>query len=98
MSVKKNEDAFFKTDDLHNRKTKEEAEKILAAEKARLAVLKHSYMKCPKCGGELHTKPFKHVKIDRCGHCQGVWLDHGELEQLAGNEGNIISEFLSAFK
>ena len=25
----------------------------------------------------------QHVEIDRCGKCAGIWLDKGELDQLA---------------
>lgn len=53
------------------------------------------YMKCPKCGADLNEVVFRGIKIDRCLLCDGVWLDDGELEKLAGTEnesviGNII--------
>ena len=53
------------------------------------------YMKCPKCGADLNEVIFRGIKIDRCLLCDGVWLDEGELEKLAGTEnesviGNII--------
>jgi hypothetical protein len=53
------------------------------------------YMKCPKCGSDLSEVTFRGIKIDRCLNCDGVWLDEGELEKLAGTEdsstiGNII--------
>jgi uncharacterized protein len=53
------------------------------------------YMKCPKCGSDLNEVTFRGIKIDRCLNCDGVWLDEGELEKLAGTEdsstiGNII--------
>lgn len=53
------------------------------------------YMKCPKCGADLNEVTFRGIKIDRCLNCDGVWLDEGELEKLAGSEddstiGNII--------
>lgn len=56
------------------------------------------FMHCPKCGFELHTVLFKGINIDKCGHCEGVWLDKGELEELAGEEGGIINSFLNILK
>ncbi|MFN6965100.1 MAG: zf-TFIIB domain-containing protein [Pyrinomonadaceae bacterium] len=43
-------------------------------------------IKCPKCDGTLHETDFDGVKIDVCGGCSGVWLDAGELAQIAGKD------------
>ena len=40
-------------------------------------------MKCPKCDGALHETNYENIKIDVCDGCQGVWLDAGELAQIA---------------
>jgi Zn-finger nucleic acid-binding protein len=40
--------------------------------------------KCPCCGGALAMVATPTCVIDLCINCQGVWLDKGELEQLAG--------------
>ncbi|MCL4244574.1 MAG: zf-TFIIB domain-containing protein [Candidatus Dadabacteria bacterium] len=56
------------------------------------------YMKCPKCGGQLHEVTFRGVSIDRCSSCGGVWLDAGELEKLAGEEDkSVITDILGFF-
>ena len=39
-------------------------------------------MKCPKCGAGLTTLPAQDVMIDKCQSCDGIWLEHGELEKL----------------
>jgi Zn-finger nucleic acid-binding protein len=39
---------------------------------------------CPKCDARLLLSRFKSVEVDYCDNCRGVWLDAGELEQLAG--------------
>ena len=39
-------------------------------------------MKCPKCGHDLREESFEGVMIDRCGHCEGLFFDAQELEQL----------------
>ena len=38
---------------------------------------------CPKCDVGLFILKFKSVEVDYCERCRGVWLDSGELEQLA---------------
>lgn len=38
---------------------------------------------CPVCQLPLQSSPRQKVEIDCCGQCGGVWLDRGELEQLA---------------
>ena len=40
-------------------------------------------MKCPRCDGELFESTYENVTIDVCNKCTGVWLDAGELAQLA---------------
>lgn len=37
---------------------------------------------CPRCSELLTATPVKGVTVDLCGHCQGLWLDQGELEKL----------------
>jgi hypothetical protein len=48
--------------------------------------VKH-WMRCAKCGAELQEVEFRGVKVDKCFSCGGVYLDDGELEQLAGRPG-----------
>lgn len=45
------------------------------------------WMCCPKCGSQLEEIQFRGVKVDKCFGCGGVYLDDGELEQLAGKPG-----------
>ena len=60
-------------------KLKQEAEAKEAAGKA-------SLMKCPKCGAPLKERSFQKIQIDQCTGCNGIWLDAGELEQVAATE------------
>ena len=49
---------------------------------------------CPKCGGQFEPVSFMEINIDRCASCKGVWLDPGELEQLARrDEGGWLGKF-----
>ncbi|MEP6754907.1 MAG: zf-TFIIB domain-containing protein [Chthonomonadales bacterium] len=46
----------------------------------------HGDMKCPRCTLALVPFSFGHspeVALDACPHCRGVWLDEGELSQIA---------------
>ncbi|MCX4243294.1 TFIIB-type zinc ribbon-containing protein [Paraliomyxa miuraensis] len=54
-------------------------------ERERLRAL--HWMCCPKCGLALDEITFRDVKVDKCFSCGGVYLDDGELEQLAGKPG-----------
>jgi uncharacterized protein len=40
------------------------------------------FMKCPKCGHDLHAEDLDGIEIDRCSFCEGFFMDAGELEQL----------------
>ncbi len=43
-------------------------------------------IKCPKCDGTLIETDFDKIKIDVCDKCAGVWLDAGELTQIADKD------------
>jgi uncharacterized protein len=56
------------------------------------------WMKCPKCGMDLEAVVFRGVTIDKCYHCNGTYLDAGELETLAGQEGDVLSRVAAIFR
>ena len=62
------------------RRTRERAERERAEEGQRLKEL--HFMKCPKCGHGMKEEDLDGVKVDRCGFCEGIYLDPGELEQV----------------
>ena len=40
---------------------------------------------CPRCDGHMVLQTVQQgdkVELDRCGHCQGIWLDRGEAERI----------------
>lgn len=39
-------------------------------------------MKCPKCSSELSVTKKHGIEVDYCESCEGMWLDHAELDQL----------------
>lgn len=63
---------------------KEMREKAAAEQEAQARAVAH--MRCPKCGTTLHHREWHGVQVEECGDCQGVWLDKGELEEIAGRE------------
>ena len=62
-------------------KVKQEAESKAAAKNA-------AHMTCPKCGEPLKARSFQKIEIDQCTGCNGIWLDAGEMEQVAGKEND----------
>jgi len=38
---------------------------------------------CPVEGEKMKKEIVANIVIDRCPECQGVWLDHGELDLLS---------------
>ncbi|OZM70184.1 transcriptional regulator [Amycolatopsis antarctica] len=43
-------------------------------------------MTCPKCQSKMRTVDKNGVHIDQCEGCRGIFLDRGELEQIAKAE------------
>ena len=72
----------------HKRDTQEEKERLKSLH----------FMKCPKCGMELIEIDYRGVKVDKCSGCEGVWLDAGELEAVAGLEKSVLDGLFSVFK
>lgn len=80
------------------RRKKMEEEKLAAlADAERKALCDLHFMKCPKCGSDLHTIDYEGVTVDKCTQCEGVWLDRGELEQILEHDHSIIGNLLHAF-
>lgn len=82
--------------ELKKRLAGEREQKLKAEERTRLKEL--HWMRCPKCGMELVEIAHRGIKIDKCTICAGVWLDAGELEQVAEAETGFLSGFLKVFK
>ncbi len=68
------------------------------AEAQRAALKELHYLKCGKCGSDMHTMAFRGIEIERCGNCGAVLLDPGELEALAGEDHtSLLASFFSMF-
>ncbi|MGE0490232.1 MAG: zf-TFIIB domain-containing protein [Vulcanimicrobiota bacterium] len=50
---------------------------------------------CPQCQTPLRPSLLGDVNLDYCETCQGIWLDHGELNRVvelynSGQRGNLV--------
>ncbi|MCB1152677.1 MAG: zf-TFIIB domain-containing protein [Deltaproteobacteria bacterium] len=76
------EDAYIAEQEMEMRELRRAKEaEDMAQRQARFQREAH-YMHCPKCGTRMKTIKFEGVAIDKCPHCEGIYLDKGELEQL----------------
>ena len=75
-------------DALENEYFRRKEQELIAKMKARLEAegAKSLQIKCPKCDGTLVETDFEEIKIDVCDKCTGVWLDAGELTQIADKD------------
>lgn len=76
------EDEYFARQEFARKKEVAEKQQEEFTDKERQRLIDLHSMRCPKCGMELAEVPYKLMKIEKCTHCEGVWLDKGELEQL----------------
>ena len=88
MANKWDERKKAQEDEYFVRKERELLAKLKAQQQAesKTSAQKASYMKCPKCGESLKERSFQKIMIDQCTGCHGIWLDAGEIEQVAGND------------
>jgi len=98
MRPSEREEEYFARQEFEGKKKiEEEKQKRLAEEQKRKAKELH-WMKCPKCGMELIEIDYKHIKVDKCSHCDGVWLDAGEMEAVATMDKTGLDKLFSVFK
>ncbi len=50
------------------------------------ALKQAAQMRCPKCGTRLQAHTLHGVSVDECPACHGMWLQEGELQELARRE------------
>lgn len=79
------------------KKLEEEKHKRLALEERKRLKELHN-MRCPKCGMELIEIDYKGIKIDKCSECEGIWLDAGELDEIAKLEKTGLDKLFTVFK
>lgn len=75
-------------DEYFVKKERELIEKLKAKQEkqAKQPLKELCHMRCPKCGEPLKERSFQKILIDQCTGCGGIWLDAGELEEVAARE------------
>ncbi len=94
----KKEEEFFARQEIEKKRAYADKIKSELVTQEREQLKNLHWMRCPKCGMELNTVLFRGVNIDKCFGCNGVFLDNGELEELAGKESTILRDILGIFK
>ncbi len=94
------EDEYFVREDAEKKRrlAQQMKKQLQADEQKRLKDL--HFMKCPKCGMDMHQVSLRGVDVDVCFSCNGIFLDKGELEELTRtNESHVVmSAILNWFK
>jgi hypothetical protein len=79
--LRENEEKLLEEARLAREKREQQrAELEEAGERQRLKDL--HFMKRPKCGHDLVEENMLGIAVDRCGFCEGIFLDPRELDQL----------------
>ena len=88
MSNKWDERKKALEDEYFVKKEKELMEKLKAKreKEAKQTIKEMFHMRCPKCGAALKERSFQKILVDQCTGCGGIWLDPGEIEEVAGRE------------
>jgi uncharacterized protein len=67
------------------------------AERQRLRAL--HWMRCPKCGMEMHEVSYRGMTVDVCFSCNGIFLDERELCHIQKPESRgVMSGILNWFR
>ncbi len=88
------EDEFFAREDRERIEALQEERRRKAEAEGQERLKQLHWMRCPKCGGELTEVVHEGILIDRCGSCQGIFLDAGELEALVGKGQGVMSNLM----
>jgi len=92
------EDEYFARKEFEQMKKleKDNQIKLESNEKQRLKEL--HFMRCPKCGMKLIEINYKHIEVDKCSGCDGLWLDAGEMETLSKLNQSLLNKWFNTFK
>lgn len=67
------------------------------AERERLRDL--HWMRCPRCGDEMHSATYRGMTAELCRNCRGIFLDEHELAHLARPSAHgVMSGILNWFR
>ncbi|HYO67101.1 MAG TPA: zf-TFIIB domain-containing protein [Archangium sp.] len=97
------EEEYFAREEIEKKRKLALQQSHSMAAQQREDLKKLHYMKCPKCGMDLHTVKHGNVDLETCFNCHGIFLDAGELERLQKNmshenSGKWMGAVLNLFK
>jgi uncharacterized protein len=93
----KEDEYFFRLE--FERRKKVEEEKLAQLDEQEKRNLKElHFMRCPKCGQKLIEINYININVDKCSHCDGVWLDAGELDQISNLGKSKLDNWFKVFK
>jgi hypothetical protein len=78
-----NEEEYYLRNEAEKLKAKAEQVRRETRQATREELKQLHWMRCPKCGMELTEIEYRGIQLDKCFSCGGVYLDDGELEQIA---------------
>jgi uncharacterized protein len=99
MSLKPSEaeEEYFARQEAERRRKLAESGEVEREEEERQRLRELHHMRCPKCGMQLEEVSVGDVRVDKCTHCKGVWLDHGEMERLQSKDSGFASKLRGLF-
>ncbi|MDP8256612.1 MAG: zf-TFIIB domain-containing protein [Candidatus Alcyoniella australis] len=98
---KKNEDEYFARQEYERQRKLAQQREAQLEQDQRDQLKQTHWMRCPKDGMELVEIEFMGVKVDKCTHCGGIFLDAGELDQLFAvnsKQSGVIIKVLQVFR
>jgi len=98
MRPSQNEEEFIARQQFEQLKKSEAEKRRQLTESEQKAAQELHWMKCPKCGMNLVEIEYKSIKVDKCSHCGGIWLDAGEMEQVAKIDKTSMDKLFSVFR
>lgn len=76
------EDEYFKREEVTRLRAARKKVRDAMAQSEREELKRRHWMRCPKCGMELHEVDFRGVRVDSCFSCGGMYFDAGEVAKI----------------
>ena len=93
------EDEYFVREDAERKRKLAHEVRRQTEEADRRRLKELHWMRCPKCGMEMHEVVYRGMDVDVCFSCNGIFLDQGELAHLQKPEQRgVMSGILNWFK
>jgi uncharacterized protein len=100
----KPEDEYFAAEEVEAKRKLAFHQSQVLAEQQKDALKKLHFMKCPKCGFDLHALDAGTLHLDSCFNCKGVFMSAPDLERFKAeathehHRAPIVGAILNLFK